>query len=370
MKSTPPYAFFRASLVFGAVCPTYWPTRSSRVTETRCPRSPYPSRCRISAMRRATVVFPVPGLPVKHMCSEGRSDASPCSPRRRSTTSSAAISRIRVFTGASPTSSPSSPSRTASSPVRRASVCGSAARSAASSTASRIPPSPTGAALEAVRGSPGARGTTLKACSATPSALRAAGLVALPGGGVHRVGVQPVRDGAVMPVRPLEPEPRLVRGTIDNEAQRGRLPAVACVVGDQLDVVVWKALAAGGDLSYCEVGVVGRQVEQRHVPHLPVGIAGMRVVRVLHRNRPAALQRVADLRLDLLVGQVRKEGKGALCDSHSPISLSQPTVGVNATSGVSVDSNSNVMSFHTSRAAFSSGQPFAARARMSGPSWK
>ena len=35
-------------------------------------------------MRSATVVFPVPGLPVKLMCSDGRVQARPCSRRRRS----------------------------------------------------------------------------------------------------------------------------------------------------------------------------------------------------------------------------------------------------------------------------------------------
>ena len=34
MNRTPPNARLRTSLVFGAVCPTYWPTRSSRVTAT------------------------------------------------------------------------------------------------------------------------------------------------------------------------------------------------------------------------------------------------------------------------------------------------------------------------------------------------
>ena len=58
-------------------------------------------------MRSATVVFPVPGLPVKLMCSEGRAQARPCSRRRRSMTSSAAISRMRVFTGSSATRSAS-----------------------------------------------------------------------------------------------------------------------------------------------------------------------------------------------------------------------------------------------------------------------
>ena len=34
MNSTPPLARLSTSRVFGAVWPTYWPTRSSRVTET------------------------------------------------------------------------------------------------------------------------------------------------------------------------------------------------------------------------------------------------------------------------------------------------------------------------------------------------
>ena len=47
----------------------------------------------------ATVVLPVPGLPVNDMCSDGRSEARPTSARSRSISSSAAISRIRVLTG-------------------------------------------------------------------------------------------------------------------------------------------------------------------------------------------------------------------------------------------------------------------------------
>ena len=64
-------------------------------------------------MRSATVVLPVPGLPVKLMCSDGRAAVSPASARSRSITSSAAISRMRLLTGASATSSRSSSSSTA-----------------------------------------------------------------------------------------------------------------------------------------------------------------------------------------------------------------------------------------------------------------
>ena len=67
-------------------------------------------------MRMATVVLPVPGLPVKHMCSEGFALATPSSARAFSTTSSEAISRMRSFTGTSPTSSASSSSSTALTP--------------------------------------------------------------------------------------------------------------------------------------------------------------------------------------------------------------------------------------------------------------
>ena len=55
------------SLVFGAVWPMYCPTRGRRVTATMWPAH-VASQCRICAIR-ATVVLPVPGLPVKHMCS-------------------------------------------------------------------------------------------------------------------------------------------------------------------------------------------------------------------------------------------------------------------------------------------------------------
>ncbi len=56
-------------------------------------------------MRSATVVLPVPGLPVKLMCSDGAPAASCMSRRTLSTTSSEAISRMRFLTGARPISS-------------------------------------------------------------------------------------------------------------------------------------------------------------------------------------------------------------------------------------------------------------------------
>src|SRR5437870_2503842 len=96
MNSTPPIAFLITSLVLGAVWPMYCPTRSSRVTATRWPLRTYPRRCRMVAIRMATVVLPVPGLPVKHMCRLGPPAVKPRSRRSRSTSSTARVSRIRV----------------------------------------------------------------------------------------------------------------------------------------------------------------------------------------------------------------------------------------------------------------------------------
>src|SRR6266404_4945543 len=113
MKSTPPIARFSTSLLFGAVWPMYCPTRSSRVTATRWPLRTYPRRNRISAMRSATVVLPVPGLPVKLMCRLGACACSPRFMRSLSITSSAAMSRMRALIGVRPTRSRSSSSITA-----------------------------------------------------------------------------------------------------------------------------------------------------------------------------------------------------------------------------------------------------------------
>jgi hypothetical protein len=51
-----------------SVCPTYPPTSLDRSTSTRCPCFNTPNARQISAYRRATVVLPVPGLPVKTRC--------------------------------------------------------------------------------------------------------------------------------------------------------------------------------------------------------------------------------------------------------------------------------------------------------------
>ena len=59
-------------------------------------------------MRSATVVLPVPGLPVNDICSVGGPETSPTCSRARATRRKAAISRMRCLTGARPTRSRSS----------------------------------------------------------------------------------------------------------------------------------------------------------------------------------------------------------------------------------------------------------------------
>ncbi len=63
--------------VRGAVCPTYWPTRSARATSTSCPPESRPMAFKYRATIRAMVVLPVPGFPVKIMCMEGESAFRP-----------------------------------------------------------------------------------------------------------------------------------------------------------------------------------------------------------------------------------------------------------------------------------------------------
>lgn len=82
-------------------------TKSSRVTVNKCPCFIYPNWNKISAIFNPTVVLPVPGLPVKDICRPGLFAVIPKFFLNLSINNNAAISRIRAFTGAKPTSSSS-----------------------------------------------------------------------------------------------------------------------------------------------------------------------------------------------------------------------------------------------------------------------
>src|SRR5258706_13550693 len=308
MNSTPPIALFRTSLVFGAVWPMYWPTRSSRVTATRWPLRTYPSRCRICAMRIATVVFPVPGLPVKDMCSEGEPPTRPTCLRARSTRSSAAMSRMRAFTGLSPISSASSSSST--------SVTFEPESSASKSTRSEA----TAADAPAAPGAPGVPRVPVMAVAPVVavagdlSFTRVPLCVTLPFRRLRGIALDGVLNLASAHLVPLQQEAGFNGRSIDDERQPGGLEAQCRVESVHPYVGLRMRFAAGDHLRHGAGGVT--QVEHGVAPHFPVEIPGVRIVRVLDPDRPALLQRIADLRPDFGFRQIGKEGKGALGDFH------------------------------------------------------
>src|SRR5579871_1129526 len=76
-----------------------------------------------------------------------------------------------------------------------------------------------------------------------------------------------VEDEALLDARP-----------VDDERERGRLPATPRVVGDHLDVVLRERFARSANLTDDVVGVFFLGVEHRQAPHLPVGVPRVRVV--------------------------------------------------------------------------------------------
>ena len=193
-------------------------------------------------MRRATVVLPVPGLPVKLMCSDGPR-ARPARPRARSRsiTSSAAISRMRVLTGASATRSSSSCGEHVLDPPRPA----------------------TAAAVE------------LRPCVIAPPPFVVRPAVGRVAAADRRpsvaYGVERVADLAVGLLRALEPEAGLVRRPADDERQRRRLAPERAVVGDDLHVVVAGSASRAARTSRSATSASSSvEVEHRLAPHLPV----------------------------------------------------------------------------------------------------
>ncbi len=71
INSTPPMASRILSRILIAVCPKYSPTTSLLVHSTICPLLSTPSSLYMRPIRRATVVLPVPALPLNTRCSDG-----------------------------------------------------------------------------------------------------------------------------------------------------------------------------------------------------------------------------------------------------------------------------------------------------------
>lgn len=68
MNSTPPRADSSTSTVFFAEAPIRSLTRSRRPTSTKVSELIAPDSCSTRPSKRATVVFPVPGLPRNREC--------------------------------------------------------------------------------------------------------------------------------------------------------------------------------------------------------------------------------------------------------------------------------------------------------------
>ena len=138
--------------------------------------------------------------------------------------------------------------------------------------------------------------------------------VRLLGGSLDRDEPEPVH--ATGPLDPVELERLLDRRPVDDERKRRRLAGIRRVVRDHLDVVLREGLPRGADLPHDVLRILDLRVEHGQAPHLPVRVARVRVVRVLDRDRPVVLERISQLRLDLLVGEVRQEREGPLRDAH------------------------------------------------------
>src|SRR5690606_28246931 len=221
-------------------------------------------------MRIATVVLPVPGLPVKLMCSDGCSVASPRRWRTRSTSSRAAISRTRRLTGARPTRSRSRDSSTSPMPASRnsaprsmlagAGACSGACVGAFSGAV--MVGSPRSASAGPVGAAQAAISTLFAACAARTGERSIAGSARVPrafrsaadGVALHRVA-----QVAALRFLADEAEARLGGGALDDEGHAHRLPALGRVEGVDADVVLGVGFAAGLELAHHAGGVA--QVE-------------------------------------------------------------------------------------------------------------
>src|SRR5271165_2775029 len=215
----------------------------------------------------------------------------------RSTSRSEAISRIRVFTGTRPISSRSSCAR-----IEPMSTASNSRRRSTEATEASLP-------LSCALGT---------ACSvecamiAGPSEL--GGFVALALGSVGRVGARGVADVAPLSFLAVKPEAGLMLRPVDDEGEAHRLPAVRGIEAGDADIAVAIDAPAVSELLHDPCGIA--QVEHRQAPHLPIGVAGMRIVGELDVHRPALVETILDLASDLLVGQIGKKREAALGNAH------------------------------------------------------
>lgn len=122
-----------------------------------------------------------------------------------------------------------------------------------------------------------------------------------------------------MHIAPFAPGARqadawLVLRPVDDERHAQAFKAFLVVEGQQLDIAAAMRLAAFIDLLERARRVL--QVKHRGTPHFPIGVARMRIIRVLDRNGPSVFQGVGALHADFVVGELRQERKLSLGDFH------------------------------------------------------
>src|SRR6266487_3805879 len=125
------------------------------------------------------------------------------------------------------------------------------------------------------------------------------------------ITVQRVVYNAIVHVLPRQAEAGIVGWPVDDKRERERLTPLAAIVGAHADVMVRVGPAALVDLVQNRCRVF--HIEHGQAPHLPVAVARVRIIGELYIDGPAIVQAVLYLQADLVVAQIRQEGKRALC---------------------------------------------------------
>ena len=133
----------------------------------------------------------------------------------------------------------------------------------------------------------------------------------------------------------IEPEPAPLR-PVDDEGDPHRFPAMAGIEAEDADVAVAIDLAALVELHHHAGGVL--EIEHRQAPHLPIGVAGMRIVGELDVHRPALVEAILHLRGDLSSVRSGRNEKQPWVSRMINVSSHGSTLAVGTKSGVSVDS--------------------------------
>src|SRR5207247_434572 len=141
-----------------------------------------------------------------------------------------------------------------------------------------------------------------------------------------RIGPRRIARVATGSLLSIEPEAWFLLRPVHDEGDTNRLPAVAGVKAADANVAVAVDTAAIREFAHDAGGIA--QIEHRQAPHLPIGVAGMRVVGELDIHRPAFLETILNLRRDLLIGEIRQEGKTTLGHTHHQISCQTATLAV------------------------------------------